>query len=298
MTQLRSTTPGARSAWVDLTLSNEAYHAGPGISKSSLDLVARSPLHYWEKKIGPRKEVAFDTAAMRLGTLAHLAILEPELLGTSVVVAPEVNRRTKAGKAEYDAALEEAAANGLQLVPRKDLDTVVEMRRAIGKHRLASELLKGGTREGSFFWTDEMTGQLCKCRPDLINREGRFAIDLKTTTDASPDAFKRSAAKYRYGVQAAWYSYGAGECLGYTCVDTFVILAVESVPPYGVALYELGQDWIMGGQMMYRRDLNALARCLEADEWPSYPETIVPLSMPRWAASSITTDNDNLQDPF
>ena len=49
---------------------------------------------------------------------------------------------------------------------------------------------------------------------------------------------------------------------------------------------------------MYRRDLNALARCLESDKWPSYPETIVPLSMPRWAVSSITTDNDNLQEPF
>ena len=287
-----------KTAWVDMELPIANYHAGPGISKSSLDLVARSPQHYWEAKIGPRRQDFSETTAMRLGSLAHLAILEPELLESSVIVAPDVNRRTKAGKAEYDAALEEATANNKQLVANADLNRVLEMRYAIETHARAAELLRGGTREGSFFWTDEMTGQLCKCRPDLIDRERRFAIDLKTTTDASPEAFKRSAAKYRYGVQAAWYSDGASECLGYTCVDTFVILAVETLPPYGVALYELGQDWIMTGQDMYRRDLNALARCLETDEWPTYSQTILPLSMPRWAASSITIDNPTLEDPF
>ena len=65
-----------------------------------------------------------------------------------------------------------------------------------------------------------------------------------------------------------------------------------------MALYELGQDWIMTGQMMYRRDLNALARCLETDEWPSYSPNIVPLAMPRWAASSVTIDNPTLGEPF
>jgi exodeoxyribonuclease VIII len=293
MTQLEE-----RKSWVDLTLTNEDYHAGPGISKSSLDLVARSPLHYWEKKIGPRKDVAFETASMRLGTLAHLAVLEPDLMAEFCMVAPDVNRRTKVGKAEYAAAEDEAEATGRKLVTANDLLTVQEMRNAVDRHPLAKELLKGGTREGSFFWTDDMTGHLCKCRPDLIDKDRRFAIDLKTTTDASPDSFRRSAAKYRYGVQAAWYSDGADKCLGYDCVDTFVILAVESVPPYGVALYELGQDWIMAGQMMYRRDLETLVRCLESDKWPSYSEHIVPLGMPRWAASSITTDNPDIQNPF
>tara|TARA_R100000458_G_C8274625_1_gene249620 strand:- start:1631 stop:2515 length:885 start_codon:yes stop_codon:yes gene_type:complete len=290
--------PNKGAAWIDLELSNDDYHSGPGISKSSLDLVDRSPLHYWHKKIGPGKEGAFETPAMRLGSLAHLAILEPELMATTVAVMPQCDRRTKAGKEEYAKALEDAEAEGKQLVTASDYATVTAMKRAVKQHPLASELLRGGTREGSFFWTDQMTGQLCKCRPDLIDRERRFAIDLKTTTDASAESFKRSAAKYRYGVQAAWYSDGASECLGYTAVDTFVILAVETIAPYGVALYELGQDWIMTGQEMYRRDLNTLARCLETDKWPSYSQSIVPLSMPPWAARSITIQNDNLEHPF
>ena len=34
-----------------LDLTNEQYHAGPGISKSKLDAIAISPLNYWDQYV-------------------------------------------------------------------------------------------------------------------------------------------------------------------------------------------------------------------------------------------------------
>jgi exodeoxyribonuclease VIII len=65
-----------REAGIFSDIPNSEYHGGPGVSKSGLDLIARSPLHYWHAR-----NVSNDnqpTVAQRLGTLAHDLILEPE----------------------------------------------------------------------------------------------------------------------------------------------------------------------------------------------------------------------------
>lgn len=57
-------------------ISNDDYHGGPGISKSGLDLIHRSPLHY-----RAAKTVANDnepTPAQAIGTAFHALLLEPE----------------------------------------------------------------------------------------------------------------------------------------------------------------------------------------------------------------------------
>lgn len=57
-------------------ISNDDYHSGPGISKSGLDLIARSPMHYWHAVNSANDNQ--PTAAQAIGTAAHCLILEPE----------------------------------------------------------------------------------------------------------------------------------------------------------------------------------------------------------------------------
>lgn len=57
-------------------LSNEEYHGGPGISKSGLDLIHRSPLHYRAAKTAANDNQ--PTAAQAIGTAFHSLLLEPE----------------------------------------------------------------------------------------------------------------------------------------------------------------------------------------------------------------------------
>src|SRR5690606_28865958 len=56
-------------------IPNAEYHGGPGISKSGLDLIHRSPLHY--KAVVDGANDNEPTAAQMIGTAAHALILEP-----------------------------------------------------------------------------------------------------------------------------------------------------------------------------------------------------------------------------
>ena len=55
-------------------IPNADYHGGPGISKSGLDKIRRSPLHY-RASLEAQKE---PTAAQREGTIIHDLVLEPD----------------------------------------------------------------------------------------------------------------------------------------------------------------------------------------------------------------------------
>lgn len=57
-------------------ISNAEYHGGPGISKSGLDLVHRSPMHY--NAVVTADNDRTPTPAQEIGTAVHMAILEPE----------------------------------------------------------------------------------------------------------------------------------------------------------------------------------------------------------------------------
>ncbi len=78
------------------------YHAHPAIGSTALRALIRSAEHYHAEYVActaPRAE----TPAMRRGT----AVLEPEKWATRYAVAPECDRRTKAGKeARIDLAVD------------------------------------------------------------------------------------------------------------------------------------------------------------------------------------------------
>ena len=57
-------------------IPNAEYHGGPGISKSGLDLIHRSPMHY--NAVVTAANDRTPTPAQEIGTAVHMAILEPE----------------------------------------------------------------------------------------------------------------------------------------------------------------------------------------------------------------------------
>jgi exodeoxyribonuclease VIII len=89
-------------------ISNEAYHAGDGVSKSQLDMVALSPaLLQWSKAAPVDEE---KTKALDMGTALHCILLEPAEFDKRFIVAPEFNRRTTAGKEDEAAFLRDVLA--------------------------------------------------------------------------------------------------------------------------------------------------------------------------------------------
>lgn len=57
------------------SITNNDYHKGPGVSKSGLDLINRSPLHYLAATTAEHDREA--TASQALGTAFHALLLEP-----------------------------------------------------------------------------------------------------------------------------------------------------------------------------------------------------------------------------
>jgi exodeoxyribonuclease VIII len=139
---------------------------------------------------------------MRIGSLTHLAVLEPDLFASSCAVIPSIDRRTKQGKSEFDAFAAEHPES--ELITSDEHSRILAIRDSVHSHSIAAKLLsKIDQVEVSTFWQDTDTGVFCKCRPDAVLQNGML-IDLKTTQDAG-DGFAQSVRKYRYHVQAAFY---------------------------------------------------------------------------------------------
>jgi hypothetical protein len=258
-------------------LPAEQYHSDlTTISKHGLDLIAQAPAVYRYKKLHAPPEKR--TPALRWGTLVHLAVLEPHLLNEVCIVAPDnIDKRTKAGKAEWDAITE----TGREILTSAEMQTLAQIAKAVHLHPAAGKLLSGDVQiENSLYWEDSETGIACRARPDVIRCDG-LIVDLKTTDDASPDGFRRSAFNYRYHVQAAFYLDALRACGGEA--EAFVFIAVEKEAPHLVAAYVMESEFVEIGRQTYRRDLSTFARCLETNHWPGYPAEVQPLSAPAWA---------------
>lgn len=253
----------------------EDYHKGPGTSKSQLYQFAKSPAHYLASLTTPRKE----TPAMRIGSIFHGMILEPERV--KIAVAPVCDKRTKDGKATWEAFCIENA--GAEIVTADEGEMLNGMAASIKAHPAASALLAGaGTAEGSCFWFDERSGELCRCRPDFYREDLGIVVDLKSTEDASPKEFARSIANYRYHMQSAFYQDGVEAATG-DFIKGFVFVAVEKRPPYAVAVYQLDMQGVEAGRVEYKRLLLDLADCKAAKKFPGYSDRIETISMPAWS---------------
>lgn len=269
-------------------ISNEEYHRCCGISKSGLALLRKTPAHYAAKYIYGAEEP--PTPAMIIGSAFHTMVLQEELFSDEYAVAPVCDRRTKAGKAEYETFV--GNAEGKTVISLEDYERIQNMTSAVCKHPGAYMLLNMSTAvEESFFWIDETTGTLCKCRPDLRIASKRILVDLKSCEDASPEAFARTIYNFTYHLQAGFYCDGVSQVLQEQ-YSTFIFIAVEKKPPYAVAVYQLDPDAIDAGKREAADLLRLFAWCSERNEWPGYPEEIQTITMPRWAQSKEVTIYD------
>ncbi|WP_051299344.1 PD-(D/E)XK nuclease-like domain-containing protein [Marinobacterium litorale] len=258
------------------SLSNAEYHAGPGISKSGLDYIAHIPSAYKWAQEAPVDEEKLK--AMDFGTALHCLLLEPHNFDSEFAVAPELNMRTNAGKEEMD---EFKAANaGKIIMTHGEHRQLMIMRDSVFAHPTARWLFEqDGTNEGSIYWTDEETGELCRCRPDRMLKDRPIIIDVKKVDGM--ERFEKHVEEFRYHVQDAMYSDGFFHHFGEW--PQFMFLAVSSsvsAGRYAVDVVDLPDDWKHVGAELYRRDLNTYHQCRQDDDWLH----VRTLRRPRWAA--------------
>lgn len=250
----------------------DLYHGGPGLSSTGLKALLTSPAHFKAYMAEER-----DSVALRQGRLAHLGILEPDRYAKEVAVAPECDKRTKEGKAIFEAFTRESA--GKEIASNKDHTLVSALRKSVEANTLANRVLSGGTAEVSAYWVDEETGVLCRARADYLN--AGIIIDLKTTTDATFRAFQRQSEIYKYHLSAAFYLDGFKKALG-SDVKSFGWVAVEKSSPYAIAFYAADDTLIEAGRVEYRQALTTFLNCAAKETWPAYPQEFVTMGLSRF----------------
>ena len=252
----------------------EVYHAKPWLSASRIKEFLRSPAHLRHMDENPK-----TGDALAFGDAFHTHLLEPMRFNEEFAVAPDVDRRTTAGKAQWQTFVD--AHGHKKVLKHDDWLAITGMARSVMLNEVAGEMLAGRSdTEISMFWQHEL-GIPCKARIDAISVGDKCIIDLKSTTDASKEAFSRSVANFGYHIQAAWY-IDAARAAGFE-VETMVFIAVEKTAPYGTACYVLDEFSIDEGRRIIANMLPRYAACLHRNRWPSYDSMITTLKLPMWA---------------
>lgn len=254
-------------------LSNEEYHASNGVSRSGISLLLKCPELY-HKRV--QKEA---TPSMMLGSALHTAILEQSKFSMEYVVAPMIDKRSKSGKDEWIKF--QSINEGKTVLSRDDYDRVMRMQNAVSMHPVAGEIFDyPGQAEVSFYAEHEYTKELCKVRPDWI--QSNILVDLKSTSDASPEAFSRSCYNFDYHIQSGMYLKVCRDA-GMP-VDTFLFVCVENKEPYSVAVYVASRDMIELGEQRFHQGMSVYKECKDSGIWPGYGnDKILTIDLPAWA---------------
>lgn len=247
----------------------EEYDRAAGMRWSSLKHIATSPAAFQWNLHADRVE----TSAMRLGTLVHRAVLEPQLWGDYTMVYGGDSRR---GKEWSEFTAEWGSTH--EIVTASELRTVNAIRDAIRRHPAAGALLaEPGDSELSLY--GHIMGVSCKARADRITNSGRL-LELKTTGGSvSPRAFSRVCHDYQYHGQVAMYCDLAE-------LQLATIIAVSTRAPHDVAVYTVTADVMELGRALVSECLEAYNTCMESGQWGCAYPLPMELTYPSWVYGS------------
>lgn len=260
----------------------DVYRHGPGIANSDLDLIRRSPAHYWAARLDPEREPEEESLAKTFGRAHHTNVLEPHLFEGSVVFHPDMN----ANKKEVQEIKSQARAEGKDCLNEKYLKDLRRMKMALMARQDVNHVFREGRPEVSVYWFDPATGLLCKARIDWLTNSNEVA-DLKSAEDCRASGFQRAAYNYGYHYAAAHYTKGL-EVLAGKRPEHYLWIAQEKKAPFATKVHRADEDQIMAGDLANDEALELFARCLEADSWPvewgmEYGPEVADLGLPHFA---------------
>ena len=262
-----------------------AYHAGEfgpdggSLSSTEAKRILEAPAVYrWAKDRGETPKAAYDFGhivhALVLGTGLDIVEIPEDMLATNGATS------TKAAK-EFIAS---ARSAGKIPMKAKDLELPRMVANAVLTNPLAGKIFSHGVPEQSIYAQDDATGVWMRGRIDWTTDadNATLLVDLKTTTsNASPSAFSREAAKLEYAVQREWYRQIWERATGESS-PRFIHVVASKAPPYLVGVYEFDIEFEAIGRMKARQALDTYAACVKSGEYPGYAPEISLIGPPAY----------------
>lgn len=248
-------------------INEDDYHSGPGISSTDIKNLQKSAAHY-KAAIENRK----STPAMEFGRALHCLFLEPDKYRDQYITEPDFgDKRSKAVRDKVEAWKE--ANTGKICIDIQTRLKLHEMHEAYKRTPRYSQIHEGAICELSAYAMDQDAAVLKKARADLI--QGPTIFDLKTTEDARPQSFTKTIMRYGYHISAAYYLDTFNEA-GRE-VDSFVWIALEKDPPYGVRMYVASENMIKIGRKKYKEALKVYRESEKSGIWTAYECDFEPI---------------------
>lgn len=241
--------------------TNKQYHDyKEAISKSRLANMSVCPKYFKWCEDNP-KEPSED---LLVGSAFHKLVLEPDTFGSEFIVMPNIDRRTKLGKEQYEQFV--LSSQGRDILTQEQYETICGMRDSVMSNKYAKALLKGN-HEHSMYFVDDLTQEQIKVRPDCYrNVQDRIVItDLKSCKSARTEDFGKDMVKFHYDLQAYMYSNGVSKVLNIPKENVdFVFIAVEKKPPYLINILQADQFILDRGEQLFRQYIGQYHECKES----------------------------------
>lgn len=171
---------------------------------------------------------------------------------------------------------------------KESYDTLAQMLKSCWEDSTIQGLLKNTDYQASCFWIDKKSGVRLKSRPDICNINKTVILDIKTTTDASPEGFARDVANFGYDIQAIMQINGVIETGLFPEVKHYYWLAVEKEAPYNAQLYNFNREDWEHSQMILDYLLGMIKKSMNSNKWVGYgqrtndPYGILDVNLPLW----------------
>ena len=223
------------------------------------------------------------TEALLIGSALDCRVLDDNY-SSRFAVAPKVDKRTNAGKAQW-AAFEVANAG----------KTILTLEQGELVQQMAYSLLRAESLHGVFEYCKktcvcaELFGFPCKAENDLFNPLTSHILDLKSCRDVSPKWFAKAFLDFGYAEQATFYLEMA-KAAGLD-KKIFDFITVKKEPPwtvkvYSFAPYEDPDHWVLfdACRMRLARAAGGLVTRLERNDWRD-DQDWESIKLPEWVLS-------------
>jgi len=214
-----------------------------------------------EALVSPRnllKPEIETTEAMSFGKALHYKILEPEYYEEYVIILDH-GFDTKSTQLIMTTHVDEK--DDFAYITKKSDELIEQMYKAFSKTPKAIELVESCEKELSGYYpvSDKFT---VKIKPDMINRNDRFMVDLKSTTSGQLHNWSNTVEKYKYHVQAGDYCSAADKIdkikAKYEAYNLWKWLVIEKSEPFHVKIIECSPDYLEIGKIEASRGIDII----------------------------------------
>jgi len=200
----------------------------------------------WEYYDMMKRGGMIDSPALRFGNLVHTLILEPkEFQRKFVVINPEDRpepNKSMASKLNKAWKIKMEEREGI-VIGMDQYNLALNLRDKLSRIDEVKAILDNSEKEVPKCWIDFNTMRKCKGKADIVVDGGDMLVDIKTTSKPISE-FRKSAYRYNYHRQAAFYLDGFG-------AKEFVFIVVETQEPYQVGIFRCTENFIDQGRQEY-----------------------------------------------